>query len=439
MITRIEVDGFKSLRGFVLDLEPFTALVGPNGAGKSNLLDALGLLSRIACGDLATAFREGRGRIREQFSRSGAPVPEHGSGTRGTVKLAVEVLLVKGAIDTAIELDVSLPTTRMRYELTIDLQDRASGIERLVVRCERVTAIDQSSDAWVQRHPLIQPFARYGTGSFFSYGHPPSHLTVDDPSAPEQKYDAVVQYVPVMAFAATRDVQARSPHLRAVAEELRSIRLAHLEPRLLREPSERGAPALTAEGANLPTALASLEPAAAAQVRADLVSLVPGVRTFEVVPDDDMLHVEIEMADGQRFSARELSDGTLRVLGLVTLLRSSPPGTVLAVEEPENGIHPTRIRALVEKLRSVATGGTDGAPLQPQVIATSHSPVVLAALLDHPASIAFFDLVRHGTGLRHTRARAVATVGPPDRERRVSLGEIHRILDVARSAEHEPR
>ena len=43
MITRLEVDGFKSLRDFAVDLEPCTVLVGPNSAGKSNIMDALGI------------------------------------------------------------------------------------------------------------------------------------------------------------------------------------------------------------------------------------------------------------------------------------------------------------------------------------------------------------------------------------------------------------
>jgi AAA15 family ATPase/GTPase len=48
MITRLEVDGFKSLRNFAVDLEPLTVFVGPNSAGKSNILDALELLSPLS-------------------------------------------------------------------------------------------------------------------------------------------------------------------------------------------------------------------------------------------------------------------------------------------------------------------------------------------------------------------------------------------------------
>ena len=41
MITRIEIDGFKSFSDFALDLGPFHVIIGANGCGKSNLFDAL--------------------------------------------------------------------------------------------------------------------------------------------------------------------------------------------------------------------------------------------------------------------------------------------------------------------------------------------------------------------------------------------------------------
>jgi len=47
VITRIEIDGFKTFDGFALDLRPFTAVVGPNASGKSNLFDAIEFVSRL--------------------------------------------------------------------------------------------------------------------------------------------------------------------------------------------------------------------------------------------------------------------------------------------------------------------------------------------------------------------------------------------------------
>ncbi len=90
-------------------------------------------------------------------------------------------------------------------------------------------------------------------------------------------------------------MQARSPHLRAVAEELSSLRVLRLEAQRIREPSEPGAPAgLSADGANLAATLAAQSPGALAEIRADVASLVPGVRTFEVVVEGDTLVVQME-------------------------------------------------------------------------------------------------------------------------------------------------
>lgn len=123
MITRFEVDGFKSLRDFVVDLEPLTVFVGPNGAGKSNLLEAMALLGRLASMPVEEAFKKGRGRVLDQFSRFGGE-------TSRAIRFAVEI-----SLDTPIAVSTEeappLPT-RYRYELTIERRARDSGIEELV-------------------------------------------------------------------------------------------------------------------------------------------------------------------------------------------------------------------------------------------------------------------------------------------------------------------
>jgi|GEM_PF-3286084 len=70
MITRIEIDGFKSFSNFVMDFSPMTVVAGANASGKSNLFDALQLLSRIAeVDDLRVAFGEQRGDAKELFTQ----------------------------------------------------------------------------------------------------------------------------------------------------------------------------------------------------------------------------------------------------------------------------------------------------------------------------------------------------------------------------------
>ncbi len=86
MLTRIEIDGFKTFENFELDLEPFCAVVGPNASGKSNLFDALRFLSALSQTDIRTAMQNLRGEPEELFRRTQ-------SGEVAQMSFAIEVLL----------------------------------------------------------------------------------------------------------------------------------------------------------------------------------------------------------------------------------------------------------------------------------------------------------------------------------------------------------
>lgn len=67
MLTRIEIDGFKTFEGFALDLGSVQVILGPNGSGKSNLFDAIRLLANLAGSDIRSAFKDLRGEPFELF------------------------------------------------------------------------------------------------------------------------------------------------------------------------------------------------------------------------------------------------------------------------------------------------------------------------------------------------------------------------------------
>lgn len=69
-----------------------------------------------------------------------------------------------------------------------------------------------------------------------------------------------------------------------------------------------------------------------------------------------------------------LSDGTLRFAAITAAFFQADMPAIITIEEIENGIHPSRLRLLLELLKS-QSGGSG-----PQVFATTHSPVVLAWL-----------------------------------------------------------
>jgi predicted ATPase len=128
-----------------------------------------------------------------------------------------------------------------------------------------------------------------------------------------------------------------------------------------------------------------------------------------------------------------VSAGTLRVLALLAAAHDPDHEGVLMFEEPENGLHPSRVPQLLSRLRGKTSdpGALTGGQGR-QTVVTTHSPVVLASALEEaPESVVFLDTVtRFGDGLpprRLTRARKVAEQG--ERGTFVTPLEVRRFLD----------
>ncbi len=139
MLTRIEIDGFKTFEGFELDLQPLTAIVGPNASGKSNLFDALRFLSLLAQYDIRTSMQGLRGEPEELFRQTQ-------TGTARCISFAVEVLLSRKGVD-AFGTSYETPAQRLRYELKLALVQTADGVPRgIFVREEHCKPIARKDD-----------------------------------------------------------------------------------------------------------------------------------------------------------------------------------------------------------------------------------------------------------------------------------------------------
>jgi predicted ATPase len=73
-------------------------------------------------------------------------------------------------------------------------------------------------------------------------------------------------------------------------------------------------------------------------------------------------------------SAPDLSDGTLRFLLLLTILASPSPAPLIAIDEPETGLHPSMLPIVAEYAIDASQ--------RSQVILTTHSPQFLDAFTD---------------------------------------------------------
>lgn len=436
MLTRIEIDGFKTFEGAALDVSPFLVILGPNAAGKSNLFDAIRFLSQLASNDLRTACRGLRGEPHELFRRDVDGEP----GTQ--IRLAVEVLL-EPRIRDPWGLEVSLVHTRVRYEVTIERVSDSRGIERLVVTKEEARPLLRSEDRWLLGGspegviPVVCDAFRDGVMKYAKHRRTPFLETVTKDGKPSfQIHQDTHQGRVRPAEAAEATVlssmaSAEFPHLYALREELRSWRFMQLDPASLRRASPTIAPELLEpDGSNLAAVLARIQAETATphrprgallDIAADLGMLIPGVADISVIEDsrNREFRVDIGMRDGRPFSSRVVSDGTLRVLALLTMLYDPKHRGLVCFEEPENGIHPMRLRALIRRLRELVTdpGHPDaGAGPLSQILMNSHSPVVLSALKEGrkmPIDVIFADIVdvvdpARDTVTRRTRLRSVS-------------------------------
>lgn len=97
-------------------------------------------------------------------------------------------------------------------------------------------------------------------------------------------------------------------------------------------------------------------------------------------------------------SAADLSDGTLRFLLLLTILATPDPPPLIAIDEPESGLHPSMLPIIAEFAAQAAT--------RTQVILSTHSPQMLDAFGDTLPATTVFNWAGDHTELK--------TVGPEE-------------------------
>jgi predicted ATPase len=119
-----------------------------------------------------------------------------------------------------------------------------------------------------------------------------------------------------------------------------------------------------------------------------------------------------------------VSEGTLRVLALCCLAGNPWPGELIAFEEPENGVHPRRIEVVANLLGSIAERAERAERRRSQVVVTTHSPTLIAAMLQRasaaPDLVKIFRCSQRG---RATQVQQFFPTGPlfDDEEVRASL------------------
>lgn len=320
-LRQVHIRNFKSIGQATVDLEPLTIFVGPNGAGKSNLIDALAFVGECLSDSVELAFKN-RGGIGAVRRRSGGH-PTH----------------------IGIRLIIDLPAHQVAdYAFEI----AAEKGERFSVSRERC---------------YVTPFM----GESVAFEHRQGIFTKEIPGI-----RAHVASDRLALFAASA-----TPEFRPLYDFLVGMRFYSIVPSELRklQPPDAG-DVLKPDGSNTAAVLKRIEDEDKDRydrICSLLSAAVEGIKSAEHRSVGQFETVQFRQDVGLKhpwtFDALNVSDGTLRMLGLLVAVYQLGSATVLGIEEPEATVHPAVTEQILEVLQ-------DASRLR-QILVTTHSPDLL--------------------------------------------------------------
>jgi hypothetical protein len=302
-------------------------------------------------------------------------------------------------------------STFLRYEVELgwDATEEANGSVGLYLVREELTHIKKGDATNLLHFPMsVKDFRdqvvvnnRKGAGfistQIIDDGITEIHFHQDGGSGGKpQKIPA--RYIPRTVVANTNS--AVWPTILAARREMQSWRFLSLEPSAMRRSNkmhEEGR--VGSDGGRLAAALFKLnrnDPNVYSRIASRLTEIIP---TSELRVDQDavrqLLTVEVKERSGAFLPARALSDGTLRFLALCIMAEDPEFSGLLCFEEPENGIHPAKMGAMLSLLKELAVNSYqaagDGNPMR-QILIATHSPVLVK--LESADDLIYADIVK---------------------------------------------
>ena len=371
-ITRVILKNYKSIAACDVQLRPLTFLVGPNGAGKSNFLDSLRFVADALNSSLDHAIRD-RGGINDVRRRSGGH-PNHFS----------------------IRLNFTLPEGSTGY-YTFRIGSRPRGgyeVQKEECRLWRGQLLTQDEYFHVQNGKVTE-----------------TSVEVAPAAVTDRLYLVNASGLP--EFRPVYDVLSRMGFYSLNLDKIRDLQAPDPGNLLIRD------------GSNLTSVLARLSDPVKRRIEEYLAAVVPGVHGVKVKKfgPKETLEFRQDVAGAKhpwRFLANNMSDGTLRALGILVALfqgnRDLKKHVMLVgIEEPESALHPAAAGVLLDALREAAD--------KTQIIITSHSPDLLDDKDLDPESILAVEAHDSITIIAHVNEAGRSVL----RDRLYTIGELLRL------------
>jgi predicted ATPase len=336
-ITYLRVKNYRALHDLELkDITPLTVLLGPNGSGKSTVFDVFAFLAECFSTGLRKAWND---RLRIQELR-----------TRDTT----------GPIEIELKYREAYNSPLITYHISLDEGPKGAFVAEEWLK-------------WRQgENGKGKPFRflnfKNGTGEVISG---------DLPDDKDVRIQESLSGPDVLAVNALGQLN-KHPRVVALREFITGWHLSYLSVASTRNTAEPGPQErLSSIGDNLPNVIQYLKdqyPEHLQKIEKALARRVPRLESVqsEPMPDGRLLLTVRDAPFERPVLSKFASDGTLKMLAYLTLLYDPEPAKLIAIEEPENQLHPMLLREFAEECLTAAT--------RSQILISTHSPFLLNAL-----------------------------------------------------------
>jgi len=350
-----------------IELRPLNILIGANGSGKSNLIEIVGLLSKLPDRDPWSRVRETGGAL--EWIWKGKDADKKGSSI--TFKASGQKYPIA---DVTSAIDASWVEKTIEYSIALRELDRFPDDPVQPGWFDRIESVGQIHSK------LLQP------GSTDQFLNIPSGTSI-------------------LSMTGVANLNWYVNHIQRVADDLERFAFygdwsfsADYAPRSLiaaGQPQDR----LTEDASNLAQILARYQSdhrAVFEQINELMKKFYEPVRSVDVRVVGTHLQVAIYEEGGFSTPSYRLSDGTLRWLALLAILLNPTPAPVTCIDEPELGLHPDILPTLADLLREAST--------RTQLIITTHSRTLVECFSDDPESVCVCEKFDGATEIKRLEA-----------------------------------
>lgn len=352
MLKKITFTDFKSFVQAKLTLEEISVLIGSNASGKTNMIEGIRILSEIVTGRDISSILDGSKNVDSGIR----------GGSRGCVRFEAQ--------DFTLGCEISLKDEVYYYEISIQVYPhiyvKSEGMYREIDKqgiliFETKDSDKNSADIWVTYNN-----AKRGKN-------------------PDMKCIRTMAILPQMLgkWPETEVLPGSKEAMEQLVYDLKNILFLDPIPSQMRDYARIGDVDIRPNGENISAVLCNIcdgtnsnnerKEELLASIRHLPENEIEDIKFIRTDLNDVILALKEQFGEAW-LNAKMLSDGTLRCMAILTAMISEPTGSLIVIEEVDNGIHPSRVKGLLKEIKRLA----DERGLR--VLITTHNPALLDSI-----------------------------------------------------------